>query len=519
MGMLSSLNLVFNYSHMTQASFSEFVIDGHHYTSPNQQKSPPIVSFSDSESLPDDVSPTQLRRRVWALQNHPYLPFILNSPFHGVISSRLATPPDQIHIEEDSYGFHLPDDVAKSWKTLEQSYRAAAEALRSYFILCYPKTSLVCVTPNKPSEFGYFVAHSSEEKARSALSKSLDGFVILFAYLSFLIALVRSPDDPPKVSSTTTKKPRWLETLSHRRNRLHPQWIQLLADSPIADFTTGPQRLGAIVNVARCSWMHLVPYMLKANVPIWLYWGVPPAFAQPLDDKALYFAPRSHPQARVQTLPGTKTSQPVASSVPSATTRGGPGQLPGETWKEFLIRQNCRRKERLKKENDAQRQVREGHEMQAAKKKCPGKKGPSVYIWEDDDGAWSRTLLTRGQVDGDWGNYRNSQRIFNSIDNCWDLCYEFDKGPLGEVDDSEDSGDEFYPDRQKKVPGPTPFSSGVRRSGDDSDGPSMLVNHPNNPEAPTPDSVFIPAQVAASSRHLPHPNPRDASESMHLDRP
>ena len=502
-------------SRFTQASFSEFVIDGHSYTSPNQQKSPPIVSSSDSESLSDPVPPTQLRKRVWALQNHPYLPFILNSPFHGVISSRLATPPEQIHIEKDSYGFHLPDVVAKSWKTLEQSCRAAAEALRSYFTHFHPKISLVCVTPNKPSEFGYFVAHSSEYEARSALSKSLDAFVILFAYLSFLIALARSPNDPHKVSSTTAKKPRWLEILSHRRNRLHPEWIQLLADSPIADFTTGPQRLGAIVNVARCSWIHLVPYMLKANVPIWLYWGIPPAFAQPLDDGALRFAPRSHPQARVQTLPVTQTSQPVASCVPSAATYGGPGQLPGETWKEFLIRQNCRRKEKLKKENDAQRQVREGREMQAAKMKCPGKKGPSVYIWEDDDGAWSRTLLTRGQVEGDWGNYRRSQRIFNSIDNCWDLCYEFDQGTLGEVDD-DDSGDDVYPDRQKKVPGPTPFSSGVGRSGDGSDGhgPSM---HPNNPEAPTPDSLSIPAEVAASSSQLPHSNPRDASESMLVD--
>jgi len=101
MGMLNfRVNSVFKFSHTTQASFSEFVIEGHYYTSPNQQKTPPIVSSSDTESLSEPVPPTQLRKRVWALQNHSYLPFILNSPFHGVISSRLATPPEQIHIEE-----------------------------------------------------------------------------------------------------------------------------------------------------------------------------------------------------------------------------------------------------------------------------------------------------------------------------------------------------------------------------------------------------------------------------------
>jgi hypothetical protein len=67
MGMWTSrVDLVFNFSHIVIASFSEFVIDGHYFTSPNQQKPPPAVSFSDSESLPYDVSPSQLLRRVWA---------------------------------------------------------------------------------------------------------------------------------------------------------------------------------------------------------------------------------------------------------------------------------------------------------------------------------------------------------------------------------------------------------------------------------------------------------------------
>ena len=81
--MLNSLNLVFNISHITQASFSEFVIDGHFYTSPNQQNPPPALSFNESKSLLDPVSPTELRKRVWAHHHSPYLPFVLNSPFHG----------------------------------------------------------------------------------------------------------------------------------------------------------------------------------------------------------------------------------------------------------------------------------------------------------------------------------------------------------------------------------------------------------------------------------------------------
>ena len=98
-----------------------------------------------------------------------------------------------------------------------------------------------------------------------------------------------------------------------------------------------------IVNVARCSWLHLVPFLLRVNVPIWLYSGIPPAFGQPLNDKVLYFTPRSHPQLRALAL----SAQPVGPRVPSAHV--GPGQLPGETWKEFMVRQNLRKRVRIQK--------------------------------------------------------------------------------------------------------------------------------------------------------------------------
>jgi len=84
-----------------------------------------------------------------------------------------------------------------------------------------------------------------------------------------------------------------------------------------------------------------------------------------------------------------------------------------------MIRQNHRRKPRLQSENNAQCQVWEGRETTAAKNKCPGKKGPLVFIWEEaQDGVWTRTLLNHKEVEDFWGNYRSSQKIFNSIDNC-----------------------------------------------------------------------------------------------------
>jgi hypothetical protein len=214
MGRLISLNPVFKISHITQASVSEFVIDGHYYTS-RQQKPPPSLSFDESRALPSPVSPTELRKRVWAAHNLPYFPFILNSPFHGVVmTSRLATSPGQIPLENDQSGFHLPSKVAKSWKSLEQTCCQICSVLHTSFRVARPKIMLMDSPPAKPSDFGYFSAHPSDKLARSAKATSLDAFVILFAHVSFCIAICRVEGDPATVSLLTSEsKPRWLRKL------------------------------------------------------------------------------------------------------------------------------------------------------------------------------------------------------------------------------------------------------------------------------------------------------------------
>jgi hypothetical protein len=315
---------------------------------------------------------------------------MLMSPLYGDMTC-FATPPELLPLEDDKYGFHLPSDVAESWKGVETSCFHIASVLCSSYKKLHPKVGWNFPIPPRPSNFGYFKAHSNEKKARFALSESLDAFVILLAYFSFSIAICRASDDPTSISLSTSdlEQPRWFHVLSPE---VKPECLQLLVDSPVANFSTTTQRVGTIINVSRCSWLHLVPYMLKANVPIWLYWGIPPVFVQPLDDGALTFAPRSHPQCRVPPLPVAASSQslPVAASSQSV---GPPvyfarkDQLPGETWQDFMTRQNKRRKEKLLKENNSQRQARQarlGREKTAKKKK-----GPAVYVWKNDDGVWT----------------------------------------------------------------------------------------------------------------------------------
>jgi hypothetical protein len=285
----------------------------------------------------------------WALHNHPYLPFILFSPFYGAMTSRLSTSAEQIALDKDFDGYHLPKDVSKSWKTLEQSCRQ----IITLFKQDNPQILFTCLAPPNPSHFGYSKDHRTESKACHAISQSLDAFVLLFAYVSFSIAICRKPDDPAFISSkilSTSTQPRWFQHLSLRQSMIHPEWLQLLADSPISNFTMTPQHAGAIINVSRCPWIDLVSFILKANVTILLYWGIPPAFVQPLNHHALAFqvAPRSHlqscappllvntpsqsviahPRCRARPFPVVTPSQSVRLPVRSACAC--PGQPPGE---------------------------------------------------------------------------------------------------------------------------------------------------------------------------------------------
>ena len=144
---------------------------------------------------------------------------------HSVVTSRFATP-----WADPPRG---RQDVAKSWKILEQSCRQIATVLRTSFEQDYPKVFLNWSVPPNPSQFGYLKVHSTEKKARFASSESLDSFVLLFAYISFRIAICRAPDDPATISLSTSTQPRYhpFDTFPLHESRLRPQSVIFNAGS------------------------------------------------------------------------------------------------------------------------------------------------------------------------------------------------------------------------------------------------------------------------------------------------
>ena len=116
--------------------------------------------------------------------------------------------------------------------------------------------SIICSAPPNPSQSGYSKGRRPETKV-----------VLLFAYVSFCIAVCRNIYDPASLSSSslTSTLPRWFQHLSLRQSRIYLEWLQLLADSPISNFTTTPQRVGTIINISRCSWIDLAPIVTRCT--------------------------------------------------------------------------------------------------------------------------------------------------------------------------------------------------------------------------------------------------------------
>ncbi|KAL0062887.1 hypothetical protein AAF712_010208 [Marasmius tenuissimus] len=60
-----------------------------------------------------------------------------------------------------------------------------------------------------------------------------------------------------------------------------------------------------------------------------------------------------------------------------------------------------------------------------AKKPCPGRKGPSVWYWEQKGKLRVRTLITHKEHEWYWSCYGFEQKVYDAWANCWDVCTEF----------------------------------------------------------------------------------------------
>ncbi len=113
------------------------------------------------------------------------------------------------------------------------------------------------------------------------------------------------------------------------------------------------------------------------------------------------------------------------------------GQLENEHWSEYLKRREKRNEELEKIQCEERRRTRLTWVADAKAGKLMKKS--TVYIWEKDfeDGVRYRLPLSKSEGELRFSTCKESTKIYDPFENCWDICSEFDFPVYGE-DEEED---------------------------------------------------------------------------------
>lgn len=132
------------------------------------------------------------------------------------------------------------------------------------------------------------------------------------------------------------------------------------------------------------------------------------------------------------------------------------GQRPGETMEQFFSRRQERDEKLREKETTTQQSSQRAREKLQASRPRPGKKGASVFYWDDVEGFRIRTPLPRPQVERMWDTWTAPQKVYNGFENCWDCCSLFGDS-LSEAElNSDDDHEDIYPTVNPQPPPTAP---------------------------------------------------------------
>jgi hypothetical protein len=116
--------------------------------------------------------------------------------------------------------------------------------------------------------------------------------------------------------------------------------------------------------------------MIKASVPLWFSWGKTPYYAQPSQPWISDYFPDFDKLTSVEPT--------NAGCFPPVQPNSG--QHYGETMEQFFARRHKGHAKWKATELAYDRKIRKQREKAQVSKPFPGKKGPSVYSWDDVEG-------------------------------------------------------------------------------------------------------------------------------------
>lgn len=357
---------------------------------PDAFKLPPSIELYPIENK----SFRQLLTPLYAIEQAPELPYLLRlPPINDPLLGRLCLESDTIRPVRRGDGWGLDSHLRKLWIQLEEGLGFVTDRLLLYRNALSASSVLRYESWPFPDTFGYTRTHRSESGASAAIRKARQAMIIMAARCSLALA-VWHPQSPTPSSDVL---PAWVPVLL--KEGIPAVWIDALNSSVISEFSHG-LRVGGIVDPGMCKWVHHLPVMKQAKIPVIVKWGSPASIRSLCEQYPLLrdFAPASakdielalstpeRAQARgiyKLHLQGVGLPHPFIRSLEERLRPkppSGPFQIPGESRVDFLARMTQRKVQMASRENAAQNSRRLDREAYAASGRPP-KPYTRVYLW------------------------------------------------------------------------------------------------------------------------------------------
>lgn len=281
-----------------------------------------------------------------------------------------------------------------------------------------------------PDRYGYDAnrSYGSRLRAQRAALESAAAFRILMAACSLYIA---------HDSDIVHCMPRWELALANAGVK-HDE-IALYRRSELCDFTPHYPRAGVVFK-PEALFLHLVPYFLTANVPVWFSWDMSATttqYAHGFDSK---YKPTALDVQEIAVPSPSSTAVNAISPAPAPIPCSG--QLVGEDPDTYRARCLVRRQKSMEKETPEQKLAREQREKQHRTPSQPGKKGPLCWLWEKQEGGWwLKNPVSRNAVEDAWPMWAPEQMFYDSIRNEWNICEEWAPDARAPIEDDYEFND------------------------------------------------------------------------------
>ena len=231
-----------------------------------------MVNPSAEEALPGlvpedpekNLTCRDMRKVLWALNKAPEMAYMLKSySSECEFMARLNCDADTLRIVRVKDGYRLHEDIQNSWCRLEEMFVAITGSLmdsqRHNPEVVYSWDAHWTL----PNACGYLQTHRSAAAARSAAMRSRDACVLLLARCSMAIALC---------ASVTDMDPGWIAVL---QGQVPASWIDIVRKSVVSRMAPG-LRTGAFIDLTgKTLWVHHVPCMIRAHLPVYICWNAP----------------------------------------------------------------------------------------------------------------------------------------------------------------------------------------------------------------------------------------------------